>query len=54
MTSKLLELLLFSTEDLGNCQPISILASIARILKRLLCKQLHDFLTTNKILNDKQ
>ena len=42
------------TEDLGNYQPISILASTARIFKRLLYKQLHDFLATNKILNDKQ
>ena len=42
------------TEDLGNYRPISILASIARIFERLLYKQLHDFLATNKILNDKQ
>ena len=42
------------TEDLGNYQPISILASTARIFERLLYKQLHDFLATNKILNDKQ
>ena len=42
------------TEGLGNYRPISILASIARIFERLLYKQLHDFLATNKILNDKQ
>ena len=42
------------TEDLGNYRLISILASIARIFERLLYKQLHDFLVTNKILNDKQ
>ena len=42
------------TEDLGNYRPISILALIARIFEGLLYKQLHDFLATNKILNDKQ
>ena len=42
------------TEDLGNYRPISILASIARIFERLLYKELHDFLATNKMLNDKQ
>ena len=42
------------TEDLGNYRPISILASIARIFERLLYTQLHDFLATNKILNDEQ
>ena len=41
-----------NTEDLGNYRPISILASIARIFERLLYKQLHDFLATNKILNN--
>ena len=51
---KLLELLLFLKEVIGNYRPISILASIARIFERLLYKYLHDFLATNKILNDKQ
>ena len=39
------------TEDLGNYWPISILASLREYM---LYKQLHDFLSTNKILNDKQ
>ena len=41
-------------EDIGNYRPISILASVARILEKLLYKQLYDFLSTNEIRNSQQ
>ena len=42
------------TENLGKDRPISILGSIARVFKKLLYKQLHDFLIENKVLCSQQ
>ena len=42
------------TDGLGNYRLISFLRSIVRVFKKLLYKQLHDFLVENKILNAQQ
>ena len=45
---------MWGKEDLGNYRPISIISSITRVFENLLYKQLHESLSSKKILNKHQ
>ena len=42
------------SEDPNNYRPISVLPSIARVSEKIICKQLLDFFSSNKLLSTKQ
>ncbi len=40
--------------DLNNYRPISVLSSISKIIEKIVCKHLLEYLTLNKLISDKQ
>ena len=41
-------------DDLNNFRPITVLPTVARVLERLIYKQIYDYFNTKRLLNENQ